>query len=129
MLEIHLFFLILILICIFQFNIRSNEMKKEFIIGSLVGFFIPILILLFISIIYPQTESISLVQMEYAKNDACRMLWTIGCNSINSTSITVKDFDANRDGSIDSNDTLFELCKYYYGVEIDLDCKKVCGCS
>ena len=105
-------------------------MKKEFITGLLVGFFIPILMLLLITTIFPSPRIPSHASLEFVKDNSCRMLLTIGCYSVNSTSINVTNFDANKDGKIDSNDTLFELCKNYYGIDNDTECKtRICGCS
>jgi hypothetical protein len=70
-------------------------------------------------------------QYETAKSQACGVLMREGnCSSdIKSTiSITIKGFDANKDGNIDNKDTLFELCKNYYGVKNDCECKYICGC-
>ena len=59
-------------------------------------------------------------------HEACQGLITTGCN-VSSNTIKV-NFDANKDGKIDSSDTLFELCKNYYDSETDADCKAICSC-
>ncbi len=72
-----------------------------------------------------------------AKEAACAQLkrQSGGCQLADTTAIVfyknekLPDFDANKDNKTDSADTLFELCKNYYGVETESQCKMVCGCS
>jgi len=92
--------------------------------------------------------------LETAKNNACQMLVSMGCPS-NPESISVRDFDANRNGTVnddgtgtiswDSNhdcysaaatnnigDNLASLCVCYYnlkGTTGPTDCEKLCGCG
>ena len=66
--------------------------------------------------------------LETIRDKACNELEKSDCN-VSTYSILIKDFDANKDGKIDSTDTLFELCKNYYGLNTDSDCKNTgCGC-
>ena len=66
-------------------------------------------------------------KLETAKSTACEELVTAGCN-VSTNSITLKNYDANNDGKIDSTDTLFELCKNVFQVKTDSECKtKACG--
>jgi len=58
---------------------------------------------------------------------ACIELLNSDCEK-STNSILMKDFDANKDNKTDSADTLFELCKNYYGCEDEACCKKVCRC-
>ena len=62
-----------------------------------------------------------------ARSAACEELALGNCNvSINS--IIVRDFDANNDNNINEKDTLFELCKNFYNIYTEAECKKQCGC-
>jgi hypothetical protein len=64
-----------------------------------------------------------------ASHAACRELVIDGNCNVSTSSIAVRGFDANKDGSMDSNDTLMELCtNYYYSGWTDEDCKRMCGC-
>ena len=109
-------------------------MKREFIYGLIVGTIITILLIA--SMEYTrQTRPRDLLNAEGAKNVACGILIRSNCN-ISTSSIlfdgSIKflyKFDANKDGIVDSKDTLFELCKNYYGIETDANCKKLCGCQ
>jgi hypothetical protein len=62
-------------------------------------------------------------------NKACEILVRNGCE-MKTSEILIENFDANKDGKINSEDTLFELCKYEYGTETDEECKRAaCGCE
>jgi len=99
------------------------EFWKYFIIVVilLIGIFCTILF-------YQKPYEESSPELDLIKNRVCGNLWKNDCK--NSTySILIEDFDANRDGEINNDDTLFELCKNYYGLKTDADCKKIgCGC-
>jgi hypothetical protein len=84
------------------------------------------------------------INLEGAKNSACQML--ISTNCVDTSSINVEDFDADRDGTLNEvgpesstnaadcgksgfKDNLAMLCLCWYGAD-EADCKtRVCGCS
>lgn len=85
------------------------------------------------------------LSQEAAKNNACQALIAMSCNADTST-ISVRDFDADRDGSLNTvgngklncnsaqGDTLYMLCKCWYGISDTLTdfedrCKSVCMCA
>ena len=83
---------------------------------------------LFFGAISSTPPSPTIVKLENAKNDACRTLLEI-YNCTDTTKIITNNFDSNKDGKIDVNDTLFELCKTWYGCEDETCCKEgVCDC-
>jgi len=103
------------------------------------------IVALFFGVWNPGKGSITL---EAAKNNACQMLVSMGCPS-NPESISVRDFDANRNGMVNdaggiawnagtdcglsattSGDNLASLCVCYYNL-LDADsCRKtLCGCN
>jgi len=64
-----------------------------------------------------------------AKSNVCnKFIKEMGCEEGSTKDILVDCFDANQNGKFDDGDTLFELCKNYYEIETDLDCKRLCGC-
>jgi hypothetical protein len=66
--------------------------------------------------------------VEAAKNNACNMLVSTGCDS--ASSIVVRDFDANQDGEVNSEDTLLALCDTWYNIDDDFECRKtICRCE
>lgn len=74
------------------------------------------------------------LSLEAAKNNGCQILIAMNCNA-DSSSISVRDFDADRDGSLDgTGDTLKALCQNWYGISntlIDFEdrCKSICMCQ
>ena len=92
------------------------------------------------------TPGVAGISLEAAKNNACQMLVSTGCDS--PASIIVKDFDADKDGTLNearsdvnnnadactpgaatnSGDNLYMLCKCWYGAD-ETDCEtRICGC-
>jgi len=70
-----------------------------------------------------------LMNPQEALTKACMMLIKGDCD-VSTDSISVGDFDADKNGiENDSGDTLFALCKNYYDLKTDSECKKMCGCS
>lgn len=67
-------------------------------------------------------------QLETELMFGCERLKFFGCETVN-TSYIVVIFDANRDGTINSKDTLFELCKNWFNIQSDIECKRLCNCS
>lgn len=81
---------------------------------------------------------------EAAKNNACQLLIASRCN-VNPETIIVRDFDADRDGNLNTlgagigdcgtaqGDTLYMLCKCWYGIPVSTDfdknCKTICMCE
>jgi uncharacterized membrane protein YgcG len=82
---------------------------------------------------------------EAAKNNACQLMIASRCNVLPET-ITVRDFDADRDGTLNTvgagklacgtaqGDTLYMLCKCWYGIndalpDFDKNCKTICMCE
>ncbi len=66
--------------------------------------------------------------VENARSYGCGNLLENHCNKT-TNEIKIEYFDANKDVRLNEKDTLFELCKNYYGVETEYGCKtKVCGC-
>jgi hypothetical protein len=100
-------------------------MKKEFVYGLIVGTIITILIIG--SMEYARQTRPKRPTIESAKVYGCMALVKQNCE-LPTNSIIIKDYDANKDGKIDSSDTLFELCKNYFGVETESKCKAMCGC-
>ena len=90
------------------------------------------------------------INLEAAKNSACQMLVSMGCNS-DSWNIPVNNFDANKDtyqyagakwkwegatyselcdsAATESADNLAALCRCYYGKQNELECKSLCMCG
>ncbi len=104
------------------------DMNKEFLLGLLSGFVFAILIdfLLFFNIQTPCGPPDFLDRYK-AMDEACRMLASKGYES-STDSVLLKDFDANNNGKTnDPEDTMLELCKNYFDIYTDIDCKKTCG--
>ncbi|NIM47189.1 MAG: hypothetical protein GTN40_03460 [Candidatus Aenigmarchaeota archaeon] len=99
--------------------------KKQWIVGIIV---IVIILLLFAFPFWLYCCPDAPIDGPGPKAIACAELVESDCEKP-TNSILVKDFDANKDNKTDSADTLFELCKNYYGGETESDCKKLCGCS
>ncbi len=88
--------------------------------------------------IQPGVGSLSLID---AKTSACNKLISQGC-SVEPQNILISDFDADKDGQLDSasgtdgcgnkaspaSDNLYMLCKCYYGANITQCKQNVCGC-
>lgn len=94
------------------------------------------------------TGGASGVNLESAKNSACQLLISTGCND-NIETIYTNNFDADKDGTLDtgfglgqcnevptigpSKDNLRMLCKCWYNIPDDRiieDCKKlICNCD
>jgi hypothetical protein len=89
------------------------------------------------------------LSQEAAKNSACQALVAMSCNA-DPSSISVRDFDADRDGNLNTvgnlkgacnsaqGDTLYMLCKCWYGIsevlyptpeQFNDQCKSVCMCQ
>lgn len=58
----------------------------------------------------------------------CAKLKSLGCEKVNVSDV-VMDIDVNKDGFINENDTLFEVCKKFYNIRSEIECKKLCHCS
>lgn len=108
------------------------------------------IIALFFGVWNPGKGSITL---EVAKNNACQMLISLGCDDIDPASISINDFDANKDGNLiggagtlsnpwssskdcssgsnvgSSKDNLATLCLCYYSQSTQAKCRQICGCS
>jgi len=104
--------------------------KWYFIVGIIVVISIPIYITYLNSYFcvwgcLPSTGT----TLQSSTTNACLELTRANCN-VPIDSIIIEDFDANKNGyANDADDTLFELCKKYYGIETESECKtKVCGC-
>jgi hypothetical protein len=106
------------------------------------------LIALFFGVWTPGSSGITL---DAAKNNACHMLVSTGCRD--AKQINVRDFDADKDGILDTgssgtrtlvcvdgeaggNDNLFMLCKCWYGItgtddpSLNLNCRRdICNCE
>jgi flagellar basal body-associated protein FliL len=82
------------------------------------------------------------IGLEGAKNNACNMLLSFGCNE-DTSNIVVNNFDADKDGELDpeigfdwndptnvnNHDNLAALCYNYFAISSDSDCKtQVCNC-
>ena len=91
------------------------------------------------------------VNLEAAKNNACQLMASMGCNADTET-FKITNFDADKDGLVGDSeatgawnwnsgsgdcgntntnaDTLAALCQCYYGISDDAECKRtVCGCK
>jgi hypothetical protein len=93
------------------------------------------------------TPGVAGISLEAAKNNACQMLVSTGCDS--PASITIKDFDADKDGTLNEadlisstdpadckpgnngktlGDNLVMLCLCWYGAD-ETSCKtRICNC-
>jgi hypothetical protein len=102
-------------------------------------------IAIFFGVYNPSKEGI---EIETAKNNACQMLVSLGCN-VHPVSIPVNNFDADKDKTFDpqigtkancndpsdadTHDSLWSICVCYYGLEQTDDgadkCKtQICNC-
>ena len=84
------------------------------------------------------------LSQEAAKNNACQLMISSRC-TLHPENIVVRDFDADRDGNSNTvgggtdncgtaqGDTLYMLCKCWYGIPVDANfeknCKAVCMCE
>jgi hypothetical protein len=108
----------------------------ELPVNILILLVIAIIVLIAISVLFYGTYSGSSngFGLAKAKNTACTMVISIGCDKAKSEEIMV-NFDANKDGKIDSADTLSELCINFYmigteGHPDDQTCKsQICNCK
>lgn len=66
------------------------------------------------------------LEMSAIKNSAC-LKWNCGRSGVNAADIEVS-VDANKDGIIDSDDTLAKLCEKHYGDGGNTPCLKTCDC-
>jgi hypothetical protein len=74
--------------------------------------------------------------LEAAKNNACQMLVSMGCNQY-PESISISDFDADKSdsggcsfgGSSVSGDNLDSLCKCWYNLNSESCKTTLCGCG
>jgi len=101
------------------------------------------IVVLFFGVWNPGKSTLS---QEAAKNNACQLLIASRCN-VNPENIIVRDFDADRDGNLNTigagigdcgtnpgqGDTLYMLCKCWYGIPVNTDfdknCKTICMCE
>ncbi|MFH0929453.1 MAG: hypothetical protein V1818_03800 [Candidatus Aenigmatarchaeota archaeon] len=105
----------------------------ELSINAVIIIIIAMIVLLAIGSLFtgvwsPQKRGI---QVEMAKNNACRMLSLSNCET-ELDKIKIKDFDVDNDGVVgnDDDDTLKLLCSSYYGMDDENDCKtKICDCE
>jgi len=104
-------------------------MKKKYnsiiAITFVIIFIIALLFILFYSTCFGCNPKVT--SLESTITNYCVFLTRNDCKD-SSNSIIIDDFDANKDGKIDSADTLLELCKNYYDIDTDLECKIMCGC-
>ena len=103
----------------------SDRMKKEFIYGLILGTIITILIIG--SMEYTRQTKPKGPSIEIAKGYGCMELVKQNCE-VSTNFVIIKNYDTNKDGKIDSSDTLFELCKNYFSINTDSECKAICGC-
>jgi len=87
------------------------------------------------------------LSQEAARNNACQLMVATRCTA-NPVNIVVRDFDADRDGFLNTagagtgacastpgqGDTLYMLCKCWYGIsdalpDFDENCKDICMCE
>ena len=87
------------------------------------------------------------VGIEGVRGAACRVLVQENGCRVNSSSVTIIGFDANKDNAMVSNttwlagswnsgcpaagsgDNLAALCRCYYGLTTESSCRGLCGCS
>jgi type II secretory pathway pseudopilin PulG len=99
-----------------------------------------IVLIAVIALFFPSFYSSSqTVSVESAKSSACQVLANLGCVS-NTNSITISNFDADKDGSLDpgytvgacqttdANDNFYMLCQCYLNANEE-QCKNTCGCG
>ena len=65
--------------------------------------------------------------MEAAKNNACNMLVSTGCEDTDD--IKLSNYDATGDGNIDDADTLTKLCEKYDIYDKTECAQKLCKCK
>ena len=91
-----------------------------------------IILIVVVALVYgAYRPSIGSVDLTTAKNNACQMLVSLGCERTSPGYVLIPNFDANGDGEINEEDTLMSLCEEKYGIETDDEsgCKtQVCGC-
>jgi len=113
----------------------------ELPINTIVILVIALIILLAIIALFfgIWTPGVGGVSLEAAKDNACLLLTSTGCGD--TSSIIVKDFDADKDGNLneansntgncgsdDAGDNLFMLCKCHYNKD-ESECRTdVCNC-
>jgi hypothetical protein len=103
----------------------------ELPINTLVVLVLLVIVLIAVILFFydPYRRAVGSVDLNTAKSNACTLLTQMVCSG-KAQNIPVNDFDANKDGTINSGDNLLELCKNYYNIEDDSDCKQqVCQCS
>jgi len=126
-------------------------MKKEFKVGLLLGFFIPLLLLFLFFIIayfYLPGPIDGFESLEAVRNLACRELVQENNCGVNTNIITISNFDANNDGDNNpgitfdwtaaaadqcgdvatSEDNLASLAACQYGRTTEAQTKILCGC-
>jgi len=123
----------------------------ELPINILIIIAIAIIVLIaLIAMFYPAFAGGSaIMNSETAKTRLCQIMVEAKKCNVNSNTITISDFDADRDGSNDGGstwvfgvggspcadatgtgqDNLASLCKCYYSVDAEVTCKKMCGCG
>jgi len=88
----------------------------------------------------------AVINSETAKTRLCQIMVEAKKCNVNSETITISDFDADRDGKTDGGsvwtlgtstcadaagtgkDNLASLCECYYSIKTEDNCKKICGC-
>jgi hypothetical protein len=105
---------------------KGLELPMNVITMLLIALIVLIaLIALFFGVFNMSSGSVSLTT---AKTNACQMMINTGC-MMSASSITISNFDSDRDGTVESDGTLLELCANYYGTTSDSQCKtEICGC-
>lgn len=103
-----------------------------FFSGFIQGLVITLIVLsLLFAILYPRSPRSLTIDGAKAKYCAVLVRNPKGCSGeIDTNSIQITDFDANRDGKIDEKDTLQALCENWYAIEKgnQIACKESCGC-
>jgi len=115
-------------------------MKKKYywIIGIVIVIVVTLIIYSCLLIFSYNDAPARVVNQLTSKDAACYIVMQqkSDCKLVNTTTIIfyknekIPDFDANKDGVINSSDTFQALCEAYWGTEIgnQTACKELCGC-
>ena len=127
-------FIYLILTVIIELPLFYIFLRKEYKLKDLITICIILNVVsyafLTLYFVYRPRSTSTINDMYAARNAACTsFVREYGCNA-STNEVVTENFDSNMDGKKDSSDTLFELCKNYYGIKTDIECKQmVCSCG
>jgi hypothetical protein len=120
----------------------------ELPINALIIIVLCLIVLIAIIVLFSGTwnSGKGTITQEAARNNACQLMVATRCTA-NPESIVVRDFDADKDGVLNTpgagknncgtaqGDTLYMLCKCWYGIndvvptDFNKDCRSICMCE